>query len=426
MPSRTMYNPRPFVMSCGEIGRLMTLQAVPIVAGSSIEVHYAGTLTLSELRRRSILDAQVDMLGFFIPFRWTYGSSWNELIEQGVDSNVTLPTYTISNDTHYLGSPSLVGTVPRWLDGYNRIWNRYFRQPSDHTGERALDLFASDNDREQHFGIRCSRLPSIMTGGVHPEVSADDINVPDLPSSAVGSFSLLDLSRQQARLKTEREREFFLQRYADVMTDVWGGSTPSDADQRPMMLQHMMSSMTGHDVDGTADANLGQVTGKSVMSLDFRIPRRYFGEHGVIWIVLLLRWPTVHEAEQSYWLRNPSMTYSEIAGDPRVVASEPPVTHDLTQYATSGFATDAGLVPYGQHYRTVQNSVHRRFDNVNGYPFLTTAFADRDASWYHQPGEYDEVFGTTPLGHWQLYAATSWSISSPVPPGRSSVFAGTH
>src|SRR5690625_1819201 len=57
----------------GQIGRLITLSAAPVIAGDSFEMDAVGARRLSPLRRGLAIDSTVDSFTFYVPHRQDYG-----------------------------------------------------------------------------------------------------------------------------------------------------------------------------------------------------------------------------------------------------------------------------------------------------------------------------------------------------------------
>jgi len=121
------------IFTVGAMGSLQTLYNIPIVAGDSLRFDLNSIFRLSPLRRTLPADAIIDCYAFYIPYRHIYGTDWTDMMKQGIDSSVSLATYTSS-----VGGINCVGenielsdVVPKWLlAGYSKIWNFYFRNPT--------------------------------------------------------------------------------------------------------------------------------------------------------------------------------------------------------------------------------------------------------------------------------------------------------
>ena len=278
-------------------------------------------------------------------------------------------------------------------------------------------------------------LKSLWTTGVDREVDADDrrITIKDadlsavkddgITSSASAAIDLLDIAKVRARYRTEVQREWFGQRYNDVLDDTWGASVNIDADERPQLVMRSSRWLSGYDVDGTGDENLGQYSGKAASMVELRIPRKFFPEHGALWIMALVRFPSIHEGEQHYLYRQSQPTYKEIAGDPDIMGAEPP--HELfSNQILEGGTTSLGVFPYGQWYRTHPSVTHTLYEDLDGFPFLKVTPSTKNGARYVSSDDYDRVFQTTQLGHWRSQARINLLAHRLIPSAQSSIFAG--
>ena len=416
-----------YSMQAGKIGSLMTLSTIPVIAGDVISINLQGIFRLSPLRRNLTVDAKVDLFAFYHPYRHVYGDDWITFMKEGVDEAITFPTSdagTASVIPSYLGAPYR-STIPRWLPtGYNRIWNRYFRHATADADILADTTMLSTSD-ERLYGKPCAHLPAIWNTPIESEVDSSDLQV----STAGDVLDLTALAQGKGRLTTERRREWFAQRYNDVLARTFGSRVNIDADERPELLMRVSPWMSGYDVDGTDDASLGQYSGKAATVVSMRVPRRFCAEHGTIWVMALVRFPPIHEDEVHFLTRVPNPTYQQLAGDPDIVANEPPETVDLGNYfqfaSSPAYLSDAGKAPFGQHYRMHPNHVHRSFDQVDGFSFLSGTITSKAVARYVASSAYDNVFATTQLGHWQCQCRLDVDVKRVVPPVDASIFAGT-
>src|SRR2546429_3735562 len=71
------------------------------------------------------------------------------------------------------------------------------------------------------------------------------------------SIDIMGLQAAYANLHTDQERDYFMQRYHDVISSC-GGKTYYDDDKRPVLVMHSNSWASGDDVDGTDQTSLCQ------------------------------------------------------------------------------------------------------------------------------------------------------------------------
>jgi len=410
-----------FSFSCGNIGQLQCLAVIPIIANDSISLNLDGIIRLSPLRRNLTVDAKVDYFAFYVPHRHIYGQDWIDFIKDGTKETETFTGVTVTTDrVSYLGDYDVGDIIPLWVvGGYNRIWNRYFRSPSD-PNERA-DTYLPSGTSERNFGFRCGPLPVPWSTGVNAAVAEADRLV-DVTSD---QFDIVDLEQVKATYRTEVDRNYFGERYNDLMGQAFGTRVNTDADERPTLVAHSSSWLSGYDVDGTGDAVLGEYAGKSMGQAAFGFGRKWFPEHGSLFVMALPRFPTIHVKERPFLNHLVNFGYSEMSGDPEIVGVQPPADIVASQYFSDGGGSDVlGVGPWGQWYRYHPSTVHRQYHNLDGFTFIDTTPTDENSAWYIQSDEYDEVFQSTQLANWQTQARLDISALRIVPPARRSLYVG--
>lgn len=425
MPKRYPVDLSHYDFNQGEIGHLQTLACIPIMAGDSVSMNYEGVFRLSPLRRNLVVDCKVDMFAFFVPHRHVYGDQWVDFIKEGKNEVQTFTGINLATgqDIDFTGcSYGSPATIPLWpVAGYNRIWNRYFRSPTDDANLRADDYVPAiglPSDRKS--GHRCGYLPQPWSTGVVDGVPTSEREVPAVAST----FDIVDLNRVQAEYTTVVDREYFGERYNDLLNTVWGGTVNTDADERPTLCHHSSWWLSGYDVDGTDDGTLGSYSGKSAGVGAMSFKRKFFSEHGALFLMVLPRFPTIHTNERHFLHNTVDPSYLEFAGDPALVSAEPPIPAFQEDFFFPGDQSDLGEIPYGQWYRYHPNHVHESYLALDGFTFIDTAINLQDRAFYHVENEYDEVFQTTQLGHWQAHGRVGVKVNRLVPPSRSSLYAG--
>lgn len=437
---RVPYDLSHYSHVCGKIGRLQTISVIPTVAGDSFEIDLDGIVRLSPFRKEVVSETQVDLLAFYVPHRHVYGDTFVQMVRQGHDEAVTLPSFSLNageRDACYIGYSDAPASIPLWvIEGYNRIWDRYFRVPSfdpdanfqqypTGTTQAAIDY--------RRYGRLCARLPHPLVGGIQLDNATAWRDLNDNDSEFEGEMSggkpvidVRNIAFAQALYKSEIERTWFGERYNDIL-DIWGSSVNIDADQRPEMIWRETFNLSGADVDGHDDATIGSYIGKTVGRADMRIPRKYFPEHGAVWIMALLRFPLVHVGEAHLLMRTPNPTGQVMLGDPTVWAETPPVQQSYVDWLGgyySGSLITGFYEPYGSWYRMHCSRIHRQFADIPGYPFSKVTFTTPEELYYHQPTDYNDVFQTSQLGHWQIHSMVRINALRHIPDPKMSIFAG--
>src|SRR5689334_12416500 len=92
-------------------------------------------------------------------------------------------------------------------------------------------------------------------------------------TTSTTSIDIMGLQAAYANLHTDQERDYFMQRYHDVISS-FGGKTSYDADNRPLLVMRSNVWASGYDVDGTDQTSLGQFSGR-VQQFFFSSRRRH-------------------------------------------------------------------------------------------------------------------------------------------------------
>src|SRR5438105_4556732 len=87
----------------------------------------------------------------------------------------------------------------------------------------------------------------------------------------------MGLQAAYANLHTDQERDYFMQRYHDVISS-FGGKTSYDADNRPLLVMRSNLWASGYDVDGTDQTSLGQFSGRVQQTYKHSVPRFFVPE----------------------------------------------------------------------------------------------------------------------------------------------------
>lgn len=440
----------------GQIGRLQTVSVIPVVAGDSLEINLNGILRLAPTRKEIVAECQIDICAFYVPHRHAYGTDWTNLITMGLQAPTTLPAGPAVNadsrDPFYLGIRTCGANINKALNyGYNAIYQRYFAVPT--TASNGTWSFAntgfypngttSDLSNHRRFGARAARLPHILNGGTLVNGSnaggfirnytENDwgVQIPqDTPTAGTALLDIRDLKAIQSRYRSIQQQNYFDQYYTDVIAQKWDTKgVNTDADQRPTYLGRNTTLLSGHDVDGTDDATLGSYVGKTVGPIRFSMPRRFFPEHGNVWILMLPRFPLVHTKEQHPLLATAQPDQRILVGDPQVWAGEKVVAYDPGKWMSGGSTwvpdVDAMQQPYGQEYRYQPNRIHPVFEEIPGYPFTQWDGSSYYDWYYYQDKEYTDTFQTSQVEHWQAHQQVNVTKFSTVTDPIGSIFAGS-
>ncbi len=107
-------------------------------------------------------------------------------------------------------------------------------------------------------------------------------------TTSTTSIDIMGLQAAYANLHTDQERDYFMQRYHDVISS-FGGKTSYDADNRPLLVMRSNLWESGYDVDGPDKTSLGQFSGSVQQTYKPSVPRFFVPEHGPMFTLALDR-----------------------------------------------------------------------------------------------------------------------------------------
>src|SRR5258705_12681502 len=147
---------------------------------------------------------------------------------------------------------------------------------------------ANPNDRNQddaRYGFRCCHLKNIWTPLLPPETE-----VSGQMKTSTTSIDIMGVQAAYANLHTDQVRDYFMQRYHDVISS-FAGKTSYDADNRLLLVMRSNLWASGYDVDGTDHTSLGQFSGRVQQTYKHSVPRFFVPEHGTMFSLELARFP---------------------------------------------------------------------------------------------------------------------------------------
>src|SRR5699024_10960141 len=198
-----------------------------------------------------------------------YGEQWIKFMKDGVNAT-PLPTV---NTTGYIDHAAFLGTInpdtnkiPKHLfQGYLNIYNNYFKAPCmpDRTEANPNEL----NQDGARYCFRWCHLKNICTAPLPPETELSR-----QMSTSTTSSVILGLQAAYAHLHTDQERDYFMQRYHDVISS-FGGKTSYDADNRPLLVMCSNLWASGYDVDLSEQTSFCQLFGRVIQTYQLYVQR---------------------------------------------------------------------------------------------------------------------------------------------------------
>src|SRR5262245_2161575 len=108
------------------------------------------------------------------------------------------------------------------------------------------------NQDDARYGFRCCHLKNIWTAPLPPETELSR-----QITTSTTSIDIMSLQAAYANLHTDHERDYFMQRYHDVISS-FGGTSSYDADHRTLLVITSTPRPSGTALDGTDQTSLGQ------------------------------------------------------------------------------------------------------------------------------------------------------------------------
>src|SRR2546430_15562626 len=118
-------------------------------------------------------------------------------------------------------------------------------------------------------------------------------------TTSTTSIDIMGLQAAYAYLHTDHERDYFMQRYHDVISS-FGGKTSYDANNCPLLVMSSNLWASGYDVDGTDQTSLGKFSGRVQETYKHSVPRFFVTEHGTMFTLALVRFPPTATKEIQY------------------------------------------------------------------------------------------------------------------------------
>lgn len=368
-----------------EIGRLMGLTRIPVLGGDSFTMNSTFTFRLNQLRRPMTVDMKIDTFAFFCPYRYAY-PNWVDYMEMGGEENITFPTagtepqYWLCNNT---------APYPRhlWNDAA-RIWNDYFRDP----GVSKINGNTPIQDTVTRTrGLKCFHLKSWGTA----QSKLAEINDAEYDVDTSGpSINIYRIQERASRARDKSFRDFVSSRYIEIMESMTGADVSDYSDDRPELVWKQSEWMSGYDINATAGAELGATVGKGVGIVNFKMPRRFFAEHGTLYVFALVRMPPLFVNAKQY-LDNFNRTFRELVPSPH--SDIPPKHLTMGDVFRDGSSESLGVIPAYEWYRDHPSYVHYDFyKHDRGWQYLPTPTT---AAATIEPGNYDSMFASKRLAH---------------------------
>lgn len=225
----------------------------------------------------------------------------------------------------------------------------------------------------------------------------------------------------RAQFRARQAQEYYGKRFEEVHKLLWSTSPPREIATVPEFLGRSIRWLSGHDIAGTAGPQLGEVVGKMIGGIKYRIPRKFYNEHGTLYVFAALRPRPMYRFEQQFLDRVANWSYENVMAPPEAGIEEP---HDVLE--ADLFSDRNGNTVLGKHPALTHFREHPNFQN--------SILDEEDDGWVARgtPGNgdtrymsnYDDIFQTLAGGHGKIFVMNQFHAQRPIRPAVDSVMGG--
>lgn len=401
------------ILTTGKIGFVKPIRQQMMLPRETIKGQLSGEIRMGTLRERDSLRINAHVGIFMTPLRWLW-PDWPQYIIDGPNGPLSPPTFNGQPSTYGLGSAFGIGAIqPKnmqawWRDAVFRVYNEWYKWPE------AVDAGVSDIEQD---GLPAVPLAHSWT---RCRDKGDPDDVADIEVPAATTLNVQDLAEVQAKYRSAVEREVLsYERYQELLQEMYGADGSREVDQVPIKIAEADAGVKPREFPATDAAGLGQWA--SVF--DFTVDHGFdvsAPEHCIITYMLTVRFQSITE-EVHPLASVDTLSWEEQVGDPGVLAALPPQPVQKREVFEGNSADVLGFLPAGWQWRTGNNIVGRRIDDLNSFPILTqpTTIAEaRDAT------RRNAAFRSEQLGDFTIDLYASENSYQPIPSAMASYHLG--
>lgn len=385
----------------GEYYDLMPVFRKAVVPGESVALDLT-TIFETEPFSQNILSGGIASLyAFYTPYRlvWDQWVSW--VAEP--QSAAVLPTATTAWTKVFEAGTSTKSMLGR--RAYKLIYNQFFGQDVGTT-----DLWYSNIATDTDTSVKRLRTTDQINGKL---MLGSDVSTPTASYPVSGATTTIDLNDLRQRLRdarSTRRQDMTGDKYVDAMARM-GVSLDWRVQLAPEMLGVAHKDFIPKDTRATDPANTGRAWSRYQETLNLRTSRKFFAEHGVIWVVLAVRphvFPVTARGAMDAEFLNISRE-TVFVGDNDVGTVTPA---DVAIGATGGGTSYR--MPRWAQYRSGQNLVGQTsFVTTGNQPWIPRQNVDVTSAVYPAPGLTTSYVDQLPAG--VLAAYTVGKAVGPTP-----------
>jgi len=360
----------------GRMHTLLPVGRIPVAPGTTLdELSAIVKINTGVCSRRLMAGAQLDVYAFYVPHRLVLGADlWTDVLLG--DANV--PTTTNWDPWVFEASPSVA--TPHSILGRasaRYCYNQYF-------GQEGMSFFANILDPVATTAAAAkTRTLEQWCAGLTPNAFVDDttLNIPITGTNAV--LSLNEFRAAMAESRSKRRQQATGDKYFDILQQ-FGVSASWSIQMAPEYLgsaRQVLRPNGGRASNGASAETLGDPYSYFEGEVALKCGRRYFAEHGLIWIFATVRPNMIRRGGVDHVVNVHAIDASMVTRDD-FFWPLPDATGEKVNLATL-YDGGAGL-GYTQKYHAYLRGLNYQgaTANSNAVPFLTTTPASTASSVY--------------------------------------------
>ena len=351
------------VLTTGDIGIVNVLRQQLMYPGETIKAQIQGNVRLETLRERDGVPVNCRIDTFLTPLRWLW-SDYPDWLREGPASTKS-PTKTTAArplDLLGIGNTTTANAYKFWTDAVLRIYNEYYKHPE--IADRTT-ITTNQDLKAVPLPISWSRVKSSYA----PD-SNDDMQF-TTPSNR--NFDIRVLKEVENRYVAAMRREqLTYERWKAMLREMYDSNGSNEVDQVPFHVNQVSSNMSERDMPATDGPSLGKFQTIMDFGVNHRCGSISAAEHSILTYCMVLRYPSVNEAEGNPYHGVATVPYEALAGDPQLLRAERPEQVNLRHFQPGSATTNIGYLPAGWRHRTRWNHVDSKVRARQTFPIYNS------------------------------------------------------
>ncbi|AXH76114.1 MAG: major capsid protein [Microviridae sp.] len=275
----------------GSYYTLCPLARQDVVPGQSVAIDLDMVMESDAFLQNVLNGGQASIYAFYTPHRLV----WDEWVDFATDpqTSLTIPSTSVVAASLFDQGPTAISALPR--RAFKLIYNQYF-------GSEQFGFYYADITDDAAVNRLPLRTNDQLIGRIFPGAGAPDVpyNVPVTGisgSTGSGTIQLNDFRRALNSAKSIRRSNLTGDKYVDAMARM-GVNLNWAIQMAPELLgqtswdfeaKETRASYTPADPAPVGSSSTGRAYARYSEKRKFKTARKYFAEHGTIWVLLAVR-----------------------------------------------------------------------------------------------------------------------------------------